>query len=85
MLALHVILTPISYLLSAHNAENNYIWPFTHNGTQLPMNGFLRQLPTSLGGLKDDPYRSLAAILREADGFEKVRCCLSFIGCHFLL
>ncbi len=28
-------------------------------------------LPSSLAGLKDDPYRSLAGAVREADGYEK--------------
>mmetsp|Transcript_6304 Transcript_6304/g.16758 ORF Transcript_6304/g.16758 Transcript_6304/m.16758 type:complete len:209 (-) Transcript_6304:835-1461(-) len=52
--------------------EQNYIWPYTSNGTHIAdLDQFRRLLPTSVADLQDDPYRSLAALLRKEGGYEK--------------
>jgi hypothetical protein len=54
-------------------AEQQYIWPYSADGSHLQLDIFKSQLPASVASLQDDPYRSLAAILRKAGGYTKVR------------
>ncbi|KAF5832741.1 ParB/Sulfiredoxin [Dunaliella salina] len=52
--------------------DHNYVWPYTSNGTHIAdLDQFRRLLPTSVADLQDDPYRSLAALVRKKGGFEK--------------
>lgn len=46
----------------------HWVYPYDENGKgPLPF----RMIPASIDGLKDDPYRSLSAAVREAGGFKK--------------
>lgn len=48
-----------------------YIWCHDELGNTLPLGEFVKKLPRSFPGLKDDPYRSLAALVRKAGGYTK--------------
>ncbi|KAJ9518083.1 hypothetical protein QJQ45_009976 [Haematococcus lacustris] len=58
---------PQSYLIGRH-----YVWPYSSDGTPLSLQEFVAHLPSDVRGLKDDPYRSLAALVRGEGGYEKV-------------
>jgi hypothetical protein len=51
--------------------ESNYVWLHDAAGVPLTLDEFTKLLPKDVSGLTDDPYRSLAAIVREAGGFNK--------------
>jgi hypothetical protein len=48
--------------------ENNYVYPYDHQGRG-PLD--VERLPQKVTGLADDPYRSLAWAVRERGGFQK--------------
>jgi hypothetical protein len=48
-----------------------YVWLHDATGKPLTLEEFPSLLPEDVTGLKDDPYRSLAAIVRKAGGFNK--------------
>ena len=54
---------------------HNYIWSFDEHGQPLDLATFTAALPRSVQGLRDDPYRSLAALVRKAGGYDKVCAC----------
>lgn len=47
------------------------LWPHDEAGGVVAWQDLPRALPLSVAGLKDDPYRSLAGMVRRAGGFEK--------------
>ncbi|GFH26904.1 uncharacterized protein HaLaN_25135, partial [Haematococcus lacustris] len=49
----------------------HYVWPYSSDGTPLSLQEFVAHLPSDVRGLKDDPYRSLAALVRGEGGYEK--------------
>jgi hypothetical protein len=51
--------------------KNNYIWPYNTNGVKITLDEYLLLLPSEIKNLKDDPYRSLAGLVRKSGGFEK--------------
>lgn len=54
-------------------SSRGYVWPFTHEGEQLgDLSAFVAKLPNTVDELKDDPYRSLAALVRRAGGYDKI-------------
>ncbi len=54
-------------------AEKHYIWRHDHTGRALSLDEFVEALPADVRGLKDDPYRSLAALVRLQGGYDKAR------------
>jgi len=62
---------PISYKFWDHMNENKYIWLYDTNGNKINIPEFLSLLPSSIKDLKDDPYRSLAGIVRKEGGYTK--------------
>jgi len=50
---------------------NNYIWLYDTDGNNINLSQFLLLLPDSIKKLRDDPYRSLAGIVRKEGGFTK--------------
>jgi hypothetical protein len=48
-----------------------YIWLFDENGSQLTLDQYLHKLPKDVRHMKDDPYRSLAGIIRKLGAYEK--------------
>jgi hypothetical protein len=48
--------------------ERKYVWLFDHNGKKIDID----DLPKNIRHLKDDPYRSLAGIIRRMGAYEKV-------------
>jgi hypothetical protein len=47
------------------------LWPHDERGAPLAWEELPRLMPPSVVGLRDDPYRSLAGIVRRAGGYEK--------------
>ncbi|KAL6760979.1 ParB/Sulfiredoxin [Haematococcus lacustris] len=56
----------------------HYVWPYSSDGTPLSLQEFVAHLPSDVRGLKDDPYRSLAALVRGEGGYEKVSVWVPF-------
>lgn len=54
-------------MVSAH-----YLWPHDEQGNAMDWEQLVKQLPDDVTGLRDDPYRSLAALVRKAGGYNKV-------------
>lgn len=52
-------------------ARRNYLWPHKPDGTAADGHELPGLLPQTVEGLADDPYRSLAALVRKAGGFNK--------------
>ena len=50
---------------------SNYVWLHDAAGNPLTLAEFTKVLPKDVSGLKDDPHRSIAAIVRKAGGFDK--------------
>jgi hypothetical protein len=46
---------------------HQWVYPFNEKGRRVP----IEKLPTHVSLLKDDPYRSLAGLVRKAGGFAK--------------
>jgi hypothetical protein len=51
--------------------EEKYVWLYDENGHEIILDEFPLLLAPTVKGLKDDPYRSLAGIVRKAGGFTK--------------
>ena len=47
------------------------LWPHDERGEPVDWADLPSRLPSSVAGLRDDPYRSLAGLVRRAGGFEK--------------
>jgi hypothetical protein len=54
-----------------HMLKNGKIWPFNENGEEIELFSFIKHLPNNVKGLKDDPYRSMAGILRKQGVYDK--------------
>eukprot|EP00878_Enallax_costatus_P012424 GHUV01012975.1.p1 GENE.GHUV01012975.1~~GHUV01012975.1.p1 ORF type:complete len:202 (+),score=44.17 GHUV01012975.1:3-608(+) len=52
-------------------ARRNYLWGYKPDGTPIDLQKLAKQLPSTVEGLVDDPYRSLAALVRKAGGYQK--------------
>eukprot|EP00879_Flechtneria_rotunda_P016523 GHRR01017292.1.p1 GENE.GHRR01017292.1~~GHRR01017292.1.p1 ORF type:complete len:218 (+),score=61.99 GHRR01017292.1:141-794(+) len=52
-------------------AFHNYLWPYDANGNPVDIHELPKLLPHTVKGLVDDPYRSLAALVRKAGGYTK--------------
>jgi hypothetical protein len=50
----------------------NYIWLYDEQGTPIPFSDLPQHLPPCVEGLKNDPYRSLAGLVRNQGGYDKV-------------
>ena len=48
-----------------------YVWLYDENGSPLTLDQYLHKLPKDVRHLKDDPYRSLAGIIRKLGAYEK--------------
>lgn len=55
----------------AKMSDEKYIWLYDENGNTIKLEEFPLMLPPSVRGLKDDPYRSLAGIVRKMEAFSK--------------
>lgn len=51
--------------------ENKYIWLYDHVGVEIALEKFLELLPKTIRDLKNDPYRSLASILKKKGVYKK--------------
>jgi hypothetical protein len=51
--------------------EAGYLWPYDDEGRRLSLMELVVSLPGSVVGLRDDPYRSLAGIIRKRGAFKK--------------
>lgn len=51
--------------------DHHYIWLCDTDGIKLNISQYLLQLPNLIKDLKDDPYRSLAGIIRKSGGYNK--------------
>jgi hypothetical protein len=51
--------------------EHKYVWLYNKLGHNIRLPEFLELLPISIKDLYDDPYRSLAGIIRKNGGFDK--------------
>jgi hypothetical protein len=51
--------------------SHHYIWPYDETGKHLELAEFCKALPKNVRHLRDDPYRSLAGILRRKGAFQK--------------
>ena len=51
--------------------DGNYVWLYDNTGNPIAIDAFPQNLPASVRGLKDDPYRSLAGLVRKAGGYKK--------------
>lgn len=47
------------------------LWPHDEHGREVGWEDLPARLPASVAGLRDDPYRSLAGLVRRAGGYEK--------------
>ncbi|KAF6256950.1 ParB/Sulfiredoxin [Scenedesmus sp. NREL 46B-D3] len=52
-------------------ARRNCLWPFRSDGSAADVHMLPGLLPQTVEGLADDPYRSLAALVRKAGGYNK--------------
>lgn len=48
-----------------------YIWPYDEHGRELSLMEFVAKLPHNVEGLKDDPYRTLAGMLKDNEAYKK--------------
>lgn len=55
----------------SHMLQEKYIWLFDENGHDIDFEYFHYMLPQNVQGLKDDPYRSIAGIVRKKGGYSK--------------
>ncbi|GBF97955.1 hypothetical protein Rsub_10628 [Raphidocelis subcapitata] len=55
----------------AEMAAAGCLWPHTADGSRLEPSQMAAALPNTVAELRDDPYRSLAALVRKAGGFVK--------------
>jgi hypothetical protein len=55
----------------ARMREDGCLWPRDAGGREVPWEDLPSRLPPSVAGLEDDPYRSLAGLVRRAGGYEK--------------
>jgi hypothetical protein len=51
--------------------DHGYVWPYDQSGRQLSLMQFVRDLPRDIRGMHDDPYRSLAGIIRKRGAYAK--------------
>ncbi len=51
--------------------NKKFIWLYDEKGNKLDLKSFLDLLPNHVKHLKNDPYRSLAGIIRKKKGFNK--------------
>jgi hypothetical protein len=51
--------------------ENKYIWLYDEYGNNIELENFCNLLPNKIKDLKNDPYRSLAGIIRKRGYYEK--------------
>jgi hypothetical protein len=51
--------------------KSKYIWLFDHTGNNINLDKFLLLLPDHVKDLRNDPYRSLAGIIRKRGYYEK--------------
>jgi len=51
--------------------EHNYIWLYDDNGKALDIETFLHLLPKTIKDLKNDPYRSMAGVIRKLEVYKK--------------
>eukprot|EP00878_Enallax_costatus_P020963 GHUV01022179.1.p1 GENE.GHUV01022179.1~~GHUV01022179.1.p1 ORF type:complete len:181 (+),score=30.24 GHUV01022179.1:30-572(+) len=61
-------------------ARRNYLWGYKPDGTPIDLQKLAKQLPSTVEGLVDDPYRSLAALVRKAGGYQKSSKPFSEVG-----
>lgn len=47
------------------------VWPYDEHGNKVELFEFVRMLPNNVAGLKNDPYRSIAGILRQHGVYKK--------------
>lgn len=52
--------------------KKEYVWLYNNSGKFLSLNEFLDLLPKHIKYLKDDPYRSIAGVVRKQGGYQKV-------------
>lgn len=52
--------------------KKEYVWLHNNNGEMLDLDEFLELLPKHIKDLKDDPYRSIAGVIRKQGGYQKV-------------
>jgi hypothetical protein len=52
--------------------DHQYLWPFDQCGNPVTMDELPFIIPCTVEGLKDDPYRSLAGVIRKLMVYEKV-------------
>lgn len=52
--------------------KKEYVWLHDNNGEILDLEEFLELLPKNIKDLKDDPYRSIAGVVRKQGGYQKV-------------
>jgi len=52
-------------------AVEKKIWPFDEHGEEIELFQFVSMLPNNVTGLKNDPYRSIAGILRQRGFYKK--------------
>lgn len=48
-----------------------YIWPFDQHGRELSLMEFVAKLPRTIDELNDDPYRTLAGMLKDNNAYTK--------------
>lgn len=51
--------------------ERHYVWPYDEYGNRVELARLPRLLPATVAGLKNDPYRAIAAVARKAGAFAK--------------
>lgn len=51
--------------------ESGRVWLFDEVGHQMELHDFVKNLPRTINYLKDDPYRSMAGIIRKMGAYEK--------------
>lgn len=52
--------------------SEKYVWLYNEHGNIMALDNFLEELPISINKLKNDPYRSLAGIIRNEGGYDKI-------------
>jgi hypothetical protein len=51
--------------------SHKYIWLYDEHGVEISLDKFIQLLPTTVKNLKNDPYRSLAGVVRKMGVYEK--------------
>lgn len=51
--------------------KNNYVWLYDENGAEISLEKFIQLLPKNIKHLKNDPFRSIAGVLRNKGVYEK--------------